>query len=397
MLKNNKILKAQMGISIPVTWEGVPTAGGLEAVVDDVLNAAGRAGNAVRSVAGAVTRAPISMGTLAATPVGLSIYAMTKPHAASGGVQAAYENQLKKEREAAIKREQEYWKSKEDFYSNALSGGAIMTPSGVVITGYNPSTGTLSAYKDVESGNRIFLDRNLKTGVYSNPVYKDAKTGAYYEGTLDLSGDIPLVGRGENLMSYSIIPSKKLEWMVSNPNVSLKLEPIVLREKRKKPSGSQPSKQPSSEAPSGTSSVTSESAAVNPAPSNPNPENKSKWRQILEILKGKSNATSNSNYSKWEQLTLQDKPWSMQWAVPKMVSAYLRTVAPTEATFKALGWMPINSGPTYQLFPSLRPTMDRIANINSQPENQTQQQKNTEKEELPEIPVGFAQDSTYEW
>ena len=106
MLKNNKILKAQMGIGIPVTLEGVPTAGGIGTVVDDVLRAAGRVGDTIRSGVGTVarsaSRAPISMGTLAATPVGLSIYAMTKPHAASGGVQVAYENQLKKEREEAI-------------------------------------------------------------------------------------------------------------------------------------------------------------------------------------------------------------------------------------------------------------------------------------------------------
>lgn len=86
-----------------------------------------------------------------------------------------------------------------------------MRPTGVVITDYNPSTRTLSAYKDIRNGDRIFLDKNLQTGVYSNPVYKDAKTGAYYEGILDLNGDTPLVGRGENLMPYSIIPLEKPE------------------------------------------------------------------------------------------------------------------------------------------------------------------------------------------
>lgn len=301
MLKNNKILKAQMGISIPVTWEGVPTAGGLEAVVDDVLNAAGRAGNAVRSVAGAVTRAPISMGTLAAIPVGVSIYAMTKPHAASGRVQAAYENQLAKEKEDAIKKEQKYWDNKADYYSNALSSGAMMTPTGEIITGYNPSTRTLSGYRDIRNGDRIFVDKNLQTGVYSNPVYKDAKTGAYYEGTINLNGDTALIGRGENLMPYSIIPVEKPKWMVSNPSDILKL-PVPIVFKKNKPESKQ------------TSSEASEKATVNPK--SPNEEDKENNNS------DKDNNNSNKDYNEKGYKQSPVEEWMNEF--PEKVNAYRR-------------------------------------------------------------------------
>lgn len=304
MLKNNKILKAQMGIGIPVTLEGVPTAGGLEAVVDDVLNAAGRAGNAVRSVAGTVTRAPISMGTLAATPVGLAAYAMTRPHAASGAVQRAHRNQLAKEKEEAIRKEQQYWNNKADFYSNALSNGAIMTPTGVVITGYNPSTRTISGYKDVRNGDRIFLDQNLQTGVYSNPVYKDTNTGAYYEGTLDLNGTIPIVGRGENLMPYSIIPVEKPEWMVSNPNDILESTiPIIFKKITK---GQTPPA-------ASSTSQTSESAPVSPKSSNEEDE---------ENKSGSENDNSNKDYNKKGYKKSSVEEWMNEF--PEKVNSYRR-------------------------------------------------------------------------
>lgn len=387
MLKNNKILKAQMGISLPASGPGWTMNNLIEWLTAGGLETASAARTAASTVARGASSVPTSIGNLATIPVGLAAYAMTRPHAASGAVQRAHRNQLAKEKEKAIRKEQQYWNNKADFYSNALSNGVITTPTGVVITEFDPSTGTISGYKDVRNGDRIFLDQNLQTGIYSNPVYKDAKTGAYYEGTLDLNGTIPIVGRGKNLMPYSIIPVEKPEWMVSNPSDILKLPvPIVFNEEANNPT------------PNAASSTSQTSGSASGNPESPDPENKSKLKQIWEILKGKSNASSNtssnSSYSRWEKVTLQDKDWLSLWFLPKAVLTYLRYVAPTEATLKAIGWMPINSGPTYQLFPSLRPTMDRIANTNSQPENQTQQQKNTEKEELPKIPIGYRQNST---
>lgn len=206
MLKNNKILKAQMGISVPVTLGGLTTAGALGATSTVGTLARNAAASLVKGVSSG-----LSVGNLIVAPLGLAAYAMTKSHAASGAVRRAHANQLARQREDAIRKEEQYWNDKADYYTKLLSDGPVMTDSGAVITRYNPSTRTLSGYKDASNGNRIFVDRNLQTKEYLNPVFKDGKTGAYYEGTIDSSGPITLIGRGENLMPYSIIPGKKPE------------------------------------------------------------------------------------------------------------------------------------------------------------------------------------------
>jgi hypothetical protein len=48
------------------------------------------------------------MANLSTIPVGLAAFAMTRPHATSGAVQIAHQNQLAKEKEGAIKKEQKY-------------------------------------------------------------------------------------------------------------------------------------------------------------------------------------------------------------------------------------------------------------------------------------------------
>lgn len=399
MLKNNKILKAQMGAAIGIA-EGlqyvlpaVAAALGLSQLNKDnkyintqspstqwkinepttlaeqtwpyvksyLSNIPSNVSSTLDNVYSAVSNIPSNVSSV--IPYRRSLFTYTLPKTPA---------ELRA-RETA--KQQQFWNDKATFYKQKLTDGPIMLPNGNVITAYNPDTKTISGYSTGANGNRVFVDKNLQTGVYSNPVYKDAKTGAYYEGTLDLNGTIPIVGRGENLMPYSIIPVEKPEWMVSNPTDVLNFEPIVFRKKGEKPSG----------APSGTS----EKDAANSNTSNQNPENKSKWKQILEILKGKSNAPSNSNYSTWEKITLQDKPWEPQWYLPKALSTYLRYVVPSESVAKLTGWMPINSGPTYRLIPSLRPIMDRIANTNSQPKNQTQQIINPEKTELQEADIEY--------
>ena len=183
-----------------------------------------------------------------------------------------------------------YWDDKADFYSNALSNGVVTTPTGVIITDYDPSTRTLSGYKDVRNGDRIFLDKNLQTGVYSNPVYKDEKTGAYYEGTLDLNGTIPIVGKGENLMPYSIIPVEKPEWMVLNPSDILKL-PVPIVFKKNKPEN----KQTSSEA-----SEKSESAPVSPkSPNEEDEENNNSDRNNNNSNNEFNNGYKRSSVEEW--------------------------------------------------------------------------------------------------
>lgn len=305
MLKNNKILKAQMGISLPLE-EVVGSIGGninLDGIIKGLHQLKSSGANTIARIGSKAitTTKPVitsgAMTNLAILPLQLAAYAMTQPHAASGAVQIAHQNQLAKEKEDAIKKEQQYWNKKADFYSNALSNGAIMTPTGIMITNYNPSTRTLSGYKDGRNGDRIFLDKNLQTGVYSNPVYKDAKTGAYYEGTLDLNGTVPIVGRGENLMPYSIIPVKKPEWIVSNPSDVLRFKPIVFNENNNK----------SSEQSSGTSSETSENPPANPKPTNED---------------DKKNNNSDENYNKQGYKKSSVEEWMREF--PEKVNKYRR-------------------------------------------------------------------------
>lgn len=301
MLKNNKILKAQMGISLPASVPGWTMNNLIEWLTAGGLEAASSARTAASTVASGTSSVPTSMANLSTIPVGLAAFAMTRPHAASGAVQIAHQNQLAKEKEGAIKKEQKYWDNKADYYSNALSSGAMMTPTGEIITGYNPSTRTLSGYRDIRNGDRIFVDKNLQTGVYSNPVYKDAKTGAYYEGTINLNGDTALIGRGENLMPYSIIPVEKPKWMVSNPSDVLKLTvPIVF--KKNKPESKQ------------TSSEASEKATVNPK--SPNEEDKENNNS------DKDNNNSNKDYNEKGYKQSPVEEWMNEF--PEKVNAYRR-------------------------------------------------------------------------
>ena len=128
-------------------------------------------------------------------------------------------------------------------------------------------------------------------------IEKDVKTGAYYEGTIDLNGGIPLVGRSENLMPYSIIPLEKPEWMVSDPSDVLKLPvPIVFKENKPE------SKQTSSEA-----SEKSESAPVNPK--SPNEEDK-------------DNNNSNKDYNEKGYKKSSVEEWMNEF--PENVNSYRR-------------------------------------------------------------------------
>lgn len=113
MLKNNKILKAQMGVSLPFKLaKNTDNIIGLDNVLKPVgtLAKAGSAATAqydstVNTVASMI---PTSMAELPIMPLALVAYAMTQPHAASGAVQIAHENQLAKEREEDIRKEQQY-------------------------------------------------------------------------------------------------------------------------------------------------------------------------------------------------------------------------------------------------------------------------------------------------
>lgn len=322
MLKNNKILKAQMGAAIVGTapyWVPAVTAAiGLSQANKDkkydsfsqspstqweinkptslaeqtwpyvksyLSNIPSNVSSTLDNVYSAVSN--ISNNVSSVIPYRRSLFTYTLPK-----TQAEL-----RARETA--KQQQFWNDKAAFYKQALAKSSMMLPNGIIITAYNPDTRTLSGFKDFANGDRIFVDKNLQTGVYSNPVYKDAKTGAYYEGTLDLSGDIPLVGRGENLMPYSIIPLEKPEWMVSNPSDVLKLTvPIVFKKNN-----------PENEQASSTKSTTSESTPVNPKSSNEEDEENKK--------SNKDNNNSNKGYK-----TSSVEEWMDEF--PEKVNSYRR-------------------------------------------------------------------------
>ena len=320
MLKNNKILKAQMGATIvgtaPYWVPAVVGAFGLSQAIKNkkydsfsqspstqleinkptslaeqtwpyvksyLSNIPSNVSSTLDNVYSAVSNIPSNVSSV--IPYRRSLFTYTLPK-----TQAEL-----RARETA--KQQQFWNDKATFYKQKLADGPIMLPNGNVITAYNPDTKTISGYSTGANGDRVFADKNLQTGVYSNPVYKDAKTGAYYEGTLDLNGDIPLVWRGENLMPYSIIPVEKPKWMVSNPSDVLKLTvPIVF--KKNKPE----SKQTSSEA-----SEKSESAPVNPK--SPNEEDK-------------DNNNSNKDYNEKGYKKSSVEEWMNEF--PENVNAYRR-------------------------------------------------------------------------
>lgn len=325
MLKNNKILKAQMGAAIGIA-EGlqyvlpaVAAALGLSQLNKDnkyintqspstqwkineptslaertlpyvksyLSNIPSNVSSTLDNVYSAVSNIPSNVSSV--IPYRRSLFTYTLPK-----TQAEL-----RARETA--KQQQFWNDKATFYKQKLADGPIMLPNGNVITAYNPDTKTISGYSTGANGDRVFVDKNLQTGVYSNPVYKDAKTGAYYEGTLDLNGDIPLVGPGENLMPYSIIPVEKPKWIVSNPSDILKLTiPVVF--KKNKPESKQ------------TSSEVSEKATVNPK--SPNEEDKENNNS------DKDNNNSNKDYNEKGYKQSPVEEWMNEF--PEKVNAYRR-------------------------------------------------------------------------
>lgn len=320
MLKNNKILKAQMGATIvgtaPYWVPAVVGAFGLSQAIKNkkydsfsqspstqleinkptslaeqtwpyvksyLSNIQSNVSSTLDNVYSAVSNIPSNVSSVIPYRRSLFTYTLPKTQAELRAHETA--------------KQQQFWNDRAAFYKQELVNGSIMLPNGSIITAYNPDTRTLSGFKDLANGDRIFLDKNLQTGVYSNPVYKDAKTGAYYEGTINLNGDTALIGRGENLMPYSIIPLEKPEWMVSNPSDILKLTvPIVFN--KNKPE----SKQTSSEA-----SEKSESAPVNPK--SPNEEDK-------------DNNNSNKDYNEKGYKKSPVEEWMNEF--PEKVNAYRR-------------------------------------------------------------------------